>query len=177
MVSTQLHLGQREPDEIHTHWQTLMKEVYRDSIWNQGSCCTPMNLQYTGTVYRIWGTHSTLFTCDISQLQSWMISFLMPPWSWMTSLVIMSITSPMDCVYDSASDQWLDRTWMIEKATSLCATTLYSNWGTFVCLTYEGFDWRRIFALNNCMFYTALKDKHGWTHEWIICDPGDKSFA
>ena len=33
MVSTQLHLGQREPDDIHTHWQTLMKEVYRDSIW------------------------------------------------------------------------------------------------------------------------------------------------
>ena len=32
MVSTQLHLGQREPDEIHMHWQTLMKEVYGDSI-------------------------------------------------------------------------------------------------------------------------------------------------
>ena len=62
------HLGQREPDEIHMHWQTLMKEVYRDSIQeqmhytygqytgmvyrDQGSCYTPMNLQYTGTVYR-----------------------------------------------------------------------------------------------------------------------------
>ena len=33
MVSTQLHLGQREPDEIHMHWQTLMKEVYGDGIW------------------------------------------------------------------------------------------------------------------------------------------------
>ena len=32
MVSTQLHLGQREPDEIHTHWQTLMEEVYGDGI-------------------------------------------------------------------------------------------------------------------------------------------------
>ena len=32
-------------------------------------------------------------------------------------------------------------------------------------------------ALNNQMFYKALRDKHGWTHEWIICDPGDKSFA
>ena len=70
MVSTQLHLGQREPDKIHMHWQILMKEVYGNGIWRpRNKCITSMGSiwgWYMGTkavvtlkwICSVWGQYT-----------------------------------------------------------------------------------------------------------------------
>ena len=136
-----------------------MKEVYGDGIWEPRQLLHSKEFAVYGD--GIWEQRQLLHSNESAVYGDsiWdprhIVNLWHKPTSVMndffpySSLILDDLTSHYvydftnDCVYDSASDQWLDRAQMMERDTALHSTIyLYENWEL-----YEGFD-------QKCVLYT-----------------------